>query len=359
MNNYDDFNEGIEKNSKKKGKGTIIICLLIICIFSTIGYLGHQNQKQQQYRSEIASEYITSYELKLNEITDQLNQVLDEKFAELEEEDAEYFEVLGEIINSYYPFKDELEEFRNSVVAESSSYYVSNETHYEMLLYIDNTLDEIDEALTKAVSEMKGSYVSILEHYTEDETLENLAKSIQNIESTIELLETSDWAVEFLTAEEYEELHTTAGTMLQSKESAIGKLISYKKAGDDGVICYSTTTQETAMLEKVNTLRKSNGLNTLSYDSNLFSIAKIRGIEITKLFSHTRPNGTDCLTVSVDMGGENISCNSEDFSIEASYKQFYDSIGHRENMLYANYTRFAANRVIANGCAYWVQIFGF
>lgn len=353
------LNEKSNIDEAPKGKGTIILCLLMIIVLSIVGYLGNKYLENQGSRIEIASEYIIDFETELNTITSELNEILEGKFKKLEEEDVEYFEVLGEIIDSYYPFKERLNQFRNDVTEEGDKNYVSIETQKDMLRYIDNTIEEIDQGLIKSVSEIKELYGDILSLYTEDESIESLAKSIQNIENTIELLETSSWSEEYLSEVEFQELYTTATTMLQSKETTISKLINYIKAEDNGIICYSTITQEAAMLEKVNALRKSNGLNTLYYDSSLFDIAKIRGIEITELFSHTRPDGSDCLTVDDDMAGENISCNNEDFSVEASYKQFYDSIGHRDNMLYANYTRFACNRVIANGSAYWVQIFGF
>lgn len=345
---------------KNKWKQLIIfLSVLIIGIFAIAGFYFQKYIKDQEYQLEIANEYIKNFEADFNDITQELNEILDDKFAQLEKEDVEYFEALGDIIDSYYPFKERLENFKDSVTAESAASFIPDETQKDLLSYIDATIEEVDAGLSKAVDEMKGLYLDILGLYNDDNTLESLAKAIPHIEETIELLESAQWAKEFLSEDDYEELYTDATNMLAEKETSISKLISYTKAGSNGVICYSTTSQEASMLTKVNALREKNGLNTLTYDSGLFSIAKIRGVEITKLFSHTRPNGTDCLTVSDDMGGENISCNSMDFSVSASYTQFYDSIGHRDNMLYEHYTRFACNRVIANGTAYWVQIFGF
>lgn len=61
------------------------------------------------------------------------------------------------------------------------------------------------------------------------------------------------------------------------------------------------------VLAIVNQERANYGLSPLSMDAELFNAAKIRAAETSVLFSHTRPDGTMCYTVSSKVSGENIA----------------------------------------------------
>lgn len=128
---------------------------------------------------------------------------------------------------------------------------------------------------------------------------------------------------------------------------------------NDLITSYSNSSEELLMLTLVNEEREKQGLTTLQFDETLYHGAKIRGIEITNVFSHTRPDGSSCFSAGDGISGENISYSNADHSAHGAYKQFYNSVGHRENMLYDGFTRFACNRVISEGTAYWVQVYGF
>lgn len=108
--------------------------------------------------------------------------------------------------------------------------------------------------------------------------------------------------------------------------------------------------------------RNTNNLNLLQYNEEIQTAADIRAEEISKQFSHTRPNGSSCHSVldNVDyfVVGENIIM--ADIPV-ASAKQlmnaWMNSQGHRENILLANYTSMAVGVYITNDTVYAVQIF--
>ena len=90
-------------------------------------------------------------------------------------------------------------------------------------------------------------------------------------------------------------------------------------------------------------------LGTLTLDEDLCKAAQIRANEIVSNFSHTRPNGSDCFTVLIELSisysavGENIAAGNK--SGEGTFLQWkednkkYSGQGHRRNMLGKNFTR--------------------
>ncbi len=116
-----------------------------------------------------------------------------------------------------------------------------------------------------------------------------------------------------------------------------------------------------AVFSLVNQNRAQNGLPALSYREDLQAAADLRAEEITRLFSHTRPNGTSCFTVVTEAGisyfslGENIAYGQT--SAESVMNSWMQSQGHRENILSASFTGMAVGCYTFNGTNYWVQIF--
>lgn len=112
-----------------------------------------------------------------------------------------------------------------------------------------------------------------------------------------------------------------------------------------------------------------NGLRSLQYDANLERVAKLRALEITTNFSHTRPNGTRCFTAFDELGvnasayGENIARGYT--SASAVHNAFrednekYDGQGHRRIMLGYEYNAVGIACVELNGKKYWVEEFGY
>lgn len=163
-----------------------------------------------------------------------------------------------------------------------------------------------------------------------------------------------------------EELSNKAQEQDVDKEIKIVEEINEVNEGkDEGeylptaiITSYGNEVEEANMLRLINEERNKLGLQPLSYDVRLYSAAKIRCVEITQVFSHTRPDGSNCFSVSTVVHGENLSySNSHDTQV--AYQQFYNSSSHKANMLEPEFTKFACNRVVSDGLVYWVQVFGY
>ena len=96
------------------------------------------------------------------------------------------------------------------------------------------------------------------------------------------------------------------------------------------------------IMTQVNALREASGLDALLYHPKIQEWAAIRAMEITMLYSHTRPNGSDCITVGRGLCFENL-LRGDDYT--ESWKAdipgyaadvitaWYDSPSHRQSML--------------------------
>lgn len=111
------------------------------------------------------------------------------------------------------------------------------------------------------------------------------------------------------------------------------------------------------VLTIVNQERAKNGLSALSMDAELLNAAKIRAAEITVLFSHTRPDGSTCFTVSDKAYGENIAMGYD--SATSVMNGWMNSSGHRANILTPAYKSIGVGCYNYNGTLYWVQLFGY
>ena len=96
------------------------------------------------------------------------------------------------------------------------------------------------------------------------------------------------------------------------------------------------------LMAQVNALRESNVLDVLMHHPQIQEWAGIRAQEIMTLFSHTRPDGTDCVSVGQGLCFENLArsdrySDSWKANIADSAAVFvtgwYNSDGHRMSML--------------------------
>lgn len=107
------------------------------------------------------------------------------------------------------------------------------------------------------------------------------------------------------------------------------------------------------VLTEVNKYRRAAGLRDLEWCDDLAYNAEIRAKELNSSFSHTRPNGERGIDL-VGYAGENIAYNFNKSGIEVS-GLWYNSQGHRDNMLDPQWTRMGVGLYEANGTYYWVQ----
>lgn len=115
---------------------------------------------------------------------------------------------------------------------------------------------------------------------------------------------------------------------------------------------------------ELNKLRKNRKFKALKRDAALEKIAETRAKEMAEhnKFSHTRPNGKSGLTLikGNKYKGENIAKGQKNG--KAVTKAWYNSKGHRANMLCGNaaskhFTKVGIACYEINGVTYWAQVF--
>lgn len=116
-----------------------------------------------------------------------------------------------------------------------------------------------------------------------------------------------------------------------------------------------------AVIALVNKERKNAGLSSLSKNDYLTAAARTRAKELKTLFSHTRPDGSDCFSAisskyRYSWLGENIAMGYT--SPESVMNGWMNSPGHRSNILSANFSEIGVAMYEYNGYKYWVQVFG-
>lgn len=123
----------------------------------------------------------------------------------------------------------------------------------------------------------------------------------------------------------------------------------------------SITDEQKEVFDLVNKARTENGLKPLKYREDIQNSADIRAEEIVSLFSHTRPDGSNCFTVLKQNGisymaaGENIAYGQR--TATEVMNGWMNSSGHRANILSGNFTGVAIGLAQKGNVKYWVQIF--
>ena len=107
---------------------------------------------------------------------------------------------------------------------------------------------------------------------------------------------------------------------------------------------------------QVNAERAKYGLSSLTVSDELTRAACVRASEIVRQFSHTRPDGSSCFTVSGAAYGENIAKGQS--SADRVMAAWMSSEGHRANILRESYGSIGVCALKVNGVIYLVQLFG-
>ncbi|MCH5340513.1 MAG: hypothetical protein J1E01_03505 [Acetatifactor sp.] len=113
-----------------------------------------------------------------------------------------------------------------------------------------------------------------------------------------------------------------------------------------------------AAFAAVNEYRTSNGIAALTWNDSLYENCKVRAAEIVTSFAHTRPNGESCFTaftVSYTTAGENIAYGYS--TAQSVAEGWWNSEGHKANILNASFSQAALACYYANGRYYWVNLF--
>lgn len=116
------------------------------------------------------------------------------------------------------------------------------------------------------------------------------------------------------------------------------------------------------ILDLVNNIRAEAGVSPLTLNTTLCQAATVRAIEMdnTGVFSHTRPDGTDCWSVFKLYGityrtcGENIAMGQR--TPAQVVESWRNSPGHYANMVKAGFGKLGVGMSNSNRI-YWVQMF--
>ncbi|MDR3594436.1 CAP domain-containing protein [Clostridium sp.] len=112
---------------------------------------------------------------------------------------------------------------------------------------------------------------------------------------------------------------------------------------------------EDKILQLMNEKRTEAGLKPLTIDNTLVQVARYKSDDMIQnnFFSHTNPDGTKWTnwlhTIGYDYtsAGENIACNNTD-PVEL-FNQWWNSPGHRANMMNEKYTKVGIGVINGNG----------
>ena len=116
---------------------------------------------------------------------------------------------------------------------------------------------------------------------------------------------------------------------------------------------------EDQVIELVNQERAKQGISPVKKDAGLTNTADVRAAELEVLFSHDRPDGSDCFTAyprGFGYKGENIAAGQR--NPEEVMDSWMHSSGHRANILNPNYDSIGVGYSAEDGTPHWVQNFG-
>ncbi|WP_369716905.1 CAP domain-containing protein [Leptotrichia sp. HSP-536] len=139
----------------------------------------------------------------------------------------------------------------------------------------------------------------------------------------------------------------------------------YEQQGNDNSGIKTNNNFQMEVVRLVNIERRKRGIASLSVSNELSKATAIRADEISRKYSHTRPDGSSYLTVLKTAGymhsyvGENIAAGQK--SPEEVMNAWMNSSGHRANILNPNYTEMGVGFTYATNSiygTYWVQLFG-
>lgn len=195
------------------------------------------------------------------------------------------------------------------------------------------------------------------EVWMDEERITNL-NNVVSFMSSDAVYESSDPSVATVTQYGTVHFHKEGSVVITMKQDGLTLHQPYRVERE--IIDTSAFSREIVRL--VNEERARYGLRPVQEDVHYQACADIRAEEITRYYSHTRPDGRHCDTVMEDYGvrhpymGENIAMGQDTpAQVMASWMS---SDGHRANILRSEFNYLAAAcHQGADGALYWVQIF--
>lgn len=109
------------------------------------------------------------------------------------------------------------------------------------------------------------------------------------------------------------------------------------------------------VVELVNQERAKKGAAPVTIDAELTEAAMQRAAECALNFSHTRPDGEDCFSISARISGENIAAGRS--TPAAVMDQWVNSPGHYSNIINSRWSSMGVGSFKVGAVTYWVQVF--
>ncbi len=158
--------------------------------------------------------------------------------------------------------------------------------------------------------------------------------------------------------------YNTDGTVNLYDAIDVSKFILQQIVAQQAAEKFQRDQYRNEILKLVNEERAAVGAGALKLDTKLNNAAQTRSVEISSVFSHSRPDGTSCFTVFDDfkidylLAGENIAVGY--VSPKSVVEGWMNSPGHKENMLKPEYTKMGIGYYEKTGSIYtyhWAQLF--
>jgi uncharacterized protein YkwD/uncharacterized protein YceK len=146
--------------------------------------------------------------------------------------------------------------------------------------------------------------------------------------------------------------------------------VSSKYVQTTEVATAQTTTSSTAdttelctgvakeLFDLTNQARANAGLPALKWSDELARCADVRANEIVTNFSHVRPDGTKCYSLSNKIAGENI-LRGPSATAQEMFDHWMASEGHKENILYSGYGSIGISAKAVEKGVTACQLFGY
>ena len=133
-------------------------------------------------------------------------------------------------------------------------------------------------------------------------------------------------------------------------------------SGNDIIVNGKFLDLEDELLIAINKYRKNNGVIELKKASGEFSdFAKVRAVEISVSFSHSRPNPKNKVFIELGsymVSGENLAKGQR--NVEEVLQSWLSSTGHKDNILNPEFKTIAQKAFqTEDGIIHWVQLFSF
>jgi len=126
----------------------------------------------------------------------------------------------------------------------------------------------------------------------------------------------------------------------------------------NSISAYANENIEQRILSAVNAQRTKAGVSILSYSSLMEKSAVTRAMELEKVWSHTRPDGTEYWTVNSSLiYGENLYKGGAD--VDSIISAWMASPSHKDNILYGDFKTASVGVYQNNGVTYIALEFGY